>query len=358
MPGQLLILLCAAIVSAGLVRLIIYKAHHLGLVQAPVARSSHKIPTPTGGGCGIVIGSLLAGLLLPGLDQTSLILLMLGFIIALVGLIDDWRPLSARTRLPVQALVTGLCIWTSHATLILASPASVILTALSFLFLLLAGLWWINLFNFMDGIDGLAGQQAMMMMLSAMLIAALTAPDATGTWIWGMMAALAAATFGFLLFNWPPARIFMGDAGSTFLGFFILVVALSTLVLGWLSLPQWLLLAALFATDASVTLFVRILKGEKASEAHRSHAYQRLSRRLGGARPVTCAALAINALVLLPVAVFLPGDGRDWLIVFLVYIALAGLALGAGAGLADKQAASLQAYRHLARTKRNEGEGT
>lgn len=347
MSSQLLILLGAGAISALFVFLIIRKADRLGLVQAPVARSSHVRPTPTGGGVGIVAGALVAGLMLPGGGSLSLILLLLGFVIALTGLIDDWRPLSARVRLPVQAVAIGTAIWMVGAVQIFAPVGGLLIATVGLLILLVAGVWWINLFNFMDGIDGIAGQQAILMMVSAMLACALTTPDATGTWIWWMMGAVAVASFGFLLFNWPPARIFMGDAGSTFLGFILFASTLVTMTQGWLSLPQWLLFAALFASDATVTLLVRILRGEKPAEAHRSHAYQRLSRRFGGARPVTVTALLLNALVLLPIALLVPAGWAAWAVTVLVYAVLVGIILWAGAGLADQEKASFAAYQRL-----------
>lgn len=347
MTSQFLILLGAGAISALFVFLIIRKADRLGLVQAPVARSSHVRPTPTGGGIGIVAGALVAGLMLPGGGSLSLILLLLGFVIALTGLIDDWRPLSARVRLPVQALAIGVAIWVTGAVQIFAPDGGLLLSAIGVLVLLLAGVWWINLFNFMDGIDGIASQQAVVMMVSAMIACSIGSPDAAGTWIWWMMGAVAVASLGFLLFNWPPARIFMGDAGSTFLGFILFAAALVTMTEGWLSLPQWLLFAALFASDATVTLLVRILRGENPAEAHRSHAYQRLSRRFGGARPVTLTALLVNALILLPIALLVPAGWTAWAVTVFVYAILVCIILWAGAGLADQEKASFTAYRRL-----------
>ena len=269
MTGNLVIIAAAAVLSCACVFVLIRRAAQLGLVQAPEARSSHVRPTPTGGGIGIVAGALVAGLSLPGTDGISFLILALGLVIALVGLIDDRRPLPARVRLPVQALVVAALLWSTGAAGALAGGLPPVFHLGAAVLLLIGVLWWINLFNFMDGIDGIAGQQAILMLLSAMLIAFGTVPGVTGGWTWWMMAATAAATFGFLVFNWPPARIFMGDAGSTFLGFTLFASAMLSLVAGWLSLPQWLVLAALFAGDATVTLLVRLLRGENVAQAHR-----------------------------------------------------------------------------------------
>lgn len=344
---HLLILAASAIVSGLCVFLIIIKARDLGLVQAPVARSSHVRPTPTGGGIGIVAGTLLAGALMPGSDAAAFWILLLGAAMALLGLFDDWRPLAARVRMPVQAAIVVLAIWVTDGTAALAGEQGALLQLGAGLLLLFGGLWWINLFNFMDGIDGIAGQQAVTMMVSAMVIAALTTSEATGSWTWWLMAATAISTAAFLLFNFPPARIFMGDAGSTFLGFIIVAIAMISLHAGWLSLPQWLILSVLFASDATVTLVIRYLRGENIAEAHRSHAYQRLARRFGGARPVTISAFCLNLFVILPLALLVGEGGFGWLAVLLVYLVAAGAALSAGAGLPDSETASIVSYRRL-----------
>lgn len=343
-PG---ILAACALTSALCVFVIIAKARDLGLVQAPVARSSHVRPTPTGGGIGIVAGTLLCGLLMPGGNGQTLSLLLLGAIMAAIGLFDDWRPLAARVRLPLQAMIVFLAIWIADGTVAIAGNAGAVFQLAAGLLLLLGGLWWVNLFNFMDGIDGIAGQQAVMMMVSAMVIAAIGTPEAIDSWAWWLMAATAISTTAFLLFNFPPARIFMGDAGSTFLGFVIVAMAMTSLHAGWLTLPQWLILSALFASDATVTLIIRYLRGENIAEAHRSHAYQRLARRFGGARPVTLSAFGLNLFVILPLALLANDTGFGWLAVFLVYLAAAGLALLAGAGLPDHETASISTYRQL-----------
>ncbi|MGN7295305.1 MraY family glycosyltransferase [Rhizobium sp. SAFR-030] len=353
MTGNLVIIAAAAVLSCACVFVLIRRAAQLGLVQAPEARSSHVRPTPTGGGIGIVAGALVAGLSLPGADGVSLLILALGLVIALVGLIDDRRPLPARVRLPVQALVVAALLWSTGAAGALAGGLPPVFHLGAAVLLLIGGLWWINLFNFMDGIDGIAGQQAILMLLSAMLIAFGTVPGVSGGWTWWMMAATAAATIGFLVFNWPPARIFMGDAGSTFLGFVLFASAMLSLVAGWLSLPQWLVLAALFAGDATVTLLVRLLRGENVAQAHRSHAYQRLSRRFNGARPVSSGFAVVNLLVLLPIAFILPQEVWAWLVVVVVYVCVIGAALACGAGLPDQQPASFNTYRRLLSRSRN-----
>jgi len=202
--------------------------------------------------------------------------------------------------------------------------------------LVIGGVWWLNLFNFMDGIDGLAGQQAVAMLGSAMLLSGSAQPGAVGDPLWWTIAITATATVAFLSFNWPPAKIFMGDIGSTFLGFMIFAIAAMTIHAGWMTLPQWAILAVLFAADATVTLVTRLLRGERVTEAHRSHAYQRLFRRWGGAKRVAVTALATNLLILLPIALaFKQDDVPAYGVVAGLYILFTGIFVYVGAGRAN-----------------------
>jgi Fuc2NAc and GlcNAc transferase len=324
----------AAIASWLVIALMIANAGRLGLVQVPVARSSHKKPTPTGGGVGIVFGSLVTCLIFAAGNGVALGLCGLGLVIALLGLIDDRTPLPAKIRFVVQAGAVFAAISLSGVANDFFGSNLGFLWPLAFLLLLVAGVWWINLFNFMDGIDGIAGQQAVMMLFSAMLVIA-SGEQALPS-LWWMMAAVAASTLAFLAFNWPPARIFMGDAGSTFLAFMLFGFALVTVSSGWMTVPQWLLLASIFAVDATITLVVRFCRGENVTQAHRSHAYQRLSRKLGGALRVTAGASLFNLVVLLPAALFLPASPlAAYCVVAVVYALLVVVCLWIGAGLED-----------------------
>jgi Fuc2NAc and GlcNAc transferase len=199
--------------------------------------------------------------------------------------------------------------------------------------LLLAGVWWINLFNFMDGIDGIAGAQAVFMLLGAAALAAWTNADVISSPVWMLMLCVAAATVGFLLLNWPPAKIFMGDVGSTWLAFMVFALALLSVQAGWLSYATWLVLAAVFVTDATVTLLTRLLRGERWYEAHRNHAYQKLARRWGGHRPVTLRAVAVNMLWLAPLAgacTAWPQWAFWWLLLAYAPLVIGAMVLGAG----------------------------
>jgi Fuc2NAc and GlcNAc transferase len=163
----------------------------------------------------------------------------------------------------------------------------------------LALTWLLNLYNFMDGIDGLAAVEAIFVAGGAILLLWI---NDTGIVIINWLAIIIAGVAGFLVWNWPPARIFMGDVGSGFLGFFLGVVAIITAQSGDLSIWSWIILLGVFIVDATVTLLRRILRKERWYEAHRSHAYQRLARYYNSHKIVTIGVLVINLLWLLPLA--------------------------------------------------------
>ncbi|WP_158904648.1 glycosyltransferase family 4 protein [Burkholderia sp. L27(2015)] len=316
-------------------RIVMHNNVRFGLLAPPNERSSHVNPTPHGGGIGIALGGTAAGLALALHDAATIwILLGLALLIGVVGLIDDIRPLSARIRLVVQAMTCGALLSNLAPLPQLPLTAHLALGGVGLAALLIVtAMWWLNLFNFMDGIDGLAAMQAAFMLSVAAALAAILHPVAIGSALWCWMLALAAASVGFLLLNWPPARIFMGDVGSTYLAFMIFALALMSVSEGWLSYASWLVLGALFIVDATVTLVRRIRPGHSLSHAHRSHAYQRWSRRWGAHRPVTLLATAINALWLAPMAwLVLAQPAYAWLITLIAYapLIIGVIILGAG----------------------------
>jgi len=335
----LLLLALSFLASWRLTTWLLHRAERLSLVQVPTLRSSHVQPTPNGGGLGIVIASTVAGVWLAwGQSQALVVAIALAVPLALIGLLDDIRHLSARVRLGVQvAVCAGLLIALGAVPEIAVGNVVLGGLALSGL-LLLVGVWWINLFNFMDGIDGIAGGQAVFMLLAGAALTAWGNPDAMASPLWVLMLCIFAATVGFLLQNWPPAKIFMGDTGSTWLGFMIFALALLTVQSGWLSYAVWLVLGAVFVTDATVTLLTRMAHGERWYEAHRNHAYQRLARRWkgdqnAGHRSVTLLVAAVNLLWLAPIAwacmqwpQWIPG----LLILAYALMVMGTLALGAG----------------------------
>ncbi|WP_055003429.1 MraY family glycosyltransferase [Pseudomonas coronafaciens] len=327
-----------ALLSLALTGLLRKYALARSLIDVPNARSSHSLPTPRGGGVAIVIAFLLAVTLLTGIGHLSASALTAiigsGGLVALVGFMDDHGHIAARWRLLGHFVAAG---WT---LLWLGGLAPLSIMGWSFdpgpLGQVLAAfylVWMLNLYNFMDGIDGIAGVEAVTVCLGMSIIYALGGHVGLS---WESLL-LAAAAAGFLCWNFPPAKIFMGDAGSGFLG---IVLGLLSIQGSWAS-PQlfwcWLILLGVFIVDATLTLIRRLLRREKVYEAHRSHAYQFASRDYGKHLPVTLAVVMINLVWLLPVALWVAlmgGDGLTWTAI--AYVPLVCLALRFRAGEAER----------------------
>ncbi|RXA95739.1 glycosyltransferase family 4 protein [Yersinia sp. 2105 StPb PI] len=276
------------------------------IIDTPNSRSSHVIPTPRGGGVAIVI-SFLVGIALfyfqgylPLLPSVGLIIS--GGIIALVGFWDDHGHIAARWRLLAHFSAAAFLLFCLGGFPVLTfSEYTLNLGILSSLFGLLFLVWMLNLYNFMDGIDGLASAQAVTSCIGAIVIYYISA-DHIALDNYLVLWLLASTVLGFLLWNFPPAKIFMGDAGSGFLGLVIGALAINA---GWIETKFffcWLILLGLFIVDATWTLIRRVLGGFKVYEAHRSHGYQIASRKFKRHLPVTLSAIAINVIWLFPIA--------------------------------------------------------
>ena len=318
---------------------VLRRAGQLNLVQAPNHRSSHVQPTPTGGGLGMALAATVVGGWLAVTQGLPLYPLLLGVPLMLLGFWDDRGHLPARLRLAVQLVVVAALLTLLGDLPVVSLPELVAVPAgFTLAVLLVTGVWWINLFNFMDGIDGIAAVQGGTMLVVATGLIAWQSPAAFGDVMWLSILCLAAAVLGFLVLNWSPARIFMGDAGSTWLSFMIFAVALLTIQRGWLNYGCWLVLAAVFVIDATVTLLTRLLRGERWYEAHRSHAYQRLARRWGadrvaGHRAVALLVLTLNLLWLTPLAAAMliwPAYSVGWLTAAWLPLVIAAVLLRAG----------------------------
>lgn len=319
----------------------------------PNERSSHVRPTPHAGGLAIALATLgaLAMLCLLSLARPStggLWPLAAATVLAATGWIDDRRELGRLSRLSIQivavaALLTGIAMALSANPV--TGPGASPLTGLSPLVtgaaaatLIVGAVWWINLFNFMDGIDGIAASQALFMLLGAAALMTLESPGAveraTSAHALSPLGwACVAATAGFLTLNWAPARLFMGDVGSLFIGYVVLVEAVASIAAERLSVWVWLILGALFIADATVTLLHRLVTGQRFADPHRSHAYQRLARFWASHARVTIAYGGVNLFVLLPLAgwaTIQPG-AAPWIAgATLVALGMAAAWLGAG----------------------------
>ncbi|MDD5394696.1 MAG: polysaccharide biosynthesis protein [Thiothrix sp.] len=331
-------LLLPAIMAWFATKLTIQYAPFLGLVHEPNQRSSHVKITPHGGGIGIVVSTILFTLWLLWQedvnDVTYWVAIGLALIVAIKGLVDDIHNLPASLRLVIQiAACAGLLAALYVLPVNGLEAIEGIPLWLSFGLVLFAGVWWLNLFNFMDGIDGIAATEAIFMLAGAAGLIAFVHPEVMQTTVWVWMLCLASAAAGFLWHNWSPAKIFMGDTGSLFLAFMILFLALLTISLKWMNYASWAILAAVFISDASVTLFKRLLAGQRLSEAHRSHAYQRLARHWQSHAKVTLLAIGINVFWLLPLAwlsLRYSEQSHFWLVLAYLPISIGVWAIGAG----------------------------
>lgn len=306
-----------------------------GLLDVPNERSSHVTPTPRGGGVAIVIGSLGAWCVLWALHVIDFDLFMAlavgGLAVALVGLIDDRRPLRASVRLVVHILAAvWAVVWLGKLPAANVAGIAFANGTAAQVGAVLGIVWMLNLFNFMDGIDGIAASEATFISWGGALMLLFTSSPS------GMAAtalALGAACLGFLIWNWPPAKIFMGDIGSGYLGFVIGVLAVAMAHENGVAFWVWLILAGVFVVDATVTLFRRALRAERVFQAHRSHAYQWLARKWGSHQRVTVGVVLLNLFWLLPWALA-AASSPDWAarIALVALIPLVMLVLVAGAG--------------------------
>ena len=265
------------------------------MLDYPNERSSHFDPTPRGGGIAVTISILLAWIALHkvGLVASSFVSIALGTsLLALVSWIDDLRGLSPGMRLVAQGAAVTIGI------LVLPSTRSALEAWLgSTLFFVATGLvwvWWINLFNFMDGIDGLAVSEAAAI-CSGLLLFALVGDGADPAAAL-LAAGIIGAALGFLVWNWSPARIFLGDVGSVPLGYLS-----GFLLLDLASRGRWkiaLILPLYFLADATITLLRRLLAGERVWEPHRQHFYQQAVRNGLPHSAVVKRVIAANLLLI------------------------------------------------------------
>lgn len=268
------------------------------VIDVPTARSAHASPVPRGGGVAFVlVFSVLYGLL-PGTTVALHWLVICGGIIAGIALADDLRPLPAWMRFSGYTAVTVALLYTTVTAAQVAEMAPFPIW-LNYLMVAVAVLWHTNLYNFMDGIDGLAASQAVVVLIAASGMVVTGNINVDYAWpLW----LLAAAVAGFLPHNWARATLFMGDVGSIYLGFTVAGFAVVTIAAGVLSLSTWLILLALFITDASYTLIGRMLSKQRFLEGHNLHSYQRLTRCWGSHQRTTIAFMLVNILWLLPLA--------------------------------------------------------
>ncbi len=243
------------------------------LLDRPNERSSHAVPTPRGGGIAVMAVLIVAIVVIwlrQGVDVLDIAMVVLPMAgLAAISWADDVRSLGALPRLVAQFLAVGVGVWALPGPWHAAAPAPwdwglAVLLGIGWI-------WFINLFNFMDGIDGITGAETLVIGIGVAVVAT-AAPAALLAPAWPLAVVTAAAVLGFLVWNWHPAKIFLGDVGSVPLGF----------LLGWLLLfvalkGYWaaaVILPLYYLTDSTVTLVRRLLRGERVWRAHKSHFYQ------------------------------------------------------------------------------------
>ncbi|NLD43957.1 MAG: glycosyltransferase family 4 protein [Chloroflexi bacterium] len=266
------------------------------MLDIPGVRRSHSVPTPRGGGLAIVIAVLAGTVFWVALGhvcsgRTVVAYVAGGLLVAGVSWLDDCRSLPASVRLCAHATAAALVVWRigywRAVTLPLVGEVALHNLGAMVTFVWIIGL--INAYNFMDGIDGIAGSQAVVAGVSWIAIG-----NALDMALPAMLGALvAAASIGFLLHNWPPARIFMGDVGSAFLGFTFAVLGVIASDEGPRMPVTAVLAVGPFVLDATTTLLRRLALRENVFEAHRSHLYQRLVVAGWSHRSVTCLYLGL-----------------------------------------------------------------
>ncbi|MCZ4281112.1 glycosyltransferase family 4 protein [Kiloniella laminariae] len=282
-----------------------------GVLDTPNERSSHTIPTPRGGGIALM-AVLLTGWVGYGLSAPEVLpgfwqIILGSLALMAVSWLDDVKNLSAKTRLVIQIFAVALGFWgLNRAGLSVQLFPGYLPLWLDHLILGLAWIWLINLYNFMDGIDGISGIQTISITLG-LIILAWQLPLPQGFQFLPLI--IMASTTGFLIWNWEPASIFLGDVGSVPLGY----------ILGWfflLLISQGLWAAALilplyYLCDATFTLIKRLLKKQKIWQAHREHCYQWAVRNGASHKQVVLVILGCN-IGLLGIAVWF-SQNHPWL---------------------------------------------
>lgn len=286
---MILVYLCLFVLSFGLTYIVRYFAIKKSLLVIPNERSSHTAPTPHGGGIAIAISWFLGLTYLftcNAIEPSLFYALMAGSILSFVSFWDDLYDMSPKIRLVIQGLVSlsGLYLLGGLSKIdfgFFVIGNQWITNVLAFFGIM----WFINLYNFLDGIDGYAGSEAIFLAIAGWLF-----------WGGDYFLVLIASVLGFLIWNWHKAKIFMGDVGSTLLGYSIGIFAVYHQNHG-VSIFVWLILFGIFWFDATLTLYRRYRNKEKLSHAHRKHAYQRLVQSGWSHSRVVIHALSVNLVL-------------------------------------------------------------
>ena len=332
--GMVLVPLGALLASNVLTHFVLRRAQAAGTLDIPNERSSHDVPTPRGGGVAIVLAASAAFALLAllGILQSRVTMALLGGIaVAAVGFMDDRRSLPAILRLAVHlGAALWAVTWLGGLPPVRLDGESMTMGPIGYALGAIGIAWSVNLFNFMDGIDGIAATEAVFVSIAG---GAVTLAGAGAAEVSYAAFAFGAACCGFLPWNWAPAKIFMGDVGSGYLGFVIAVLGIAAARTWDVALIVWVTLTWIFLADTAVTLLRRAFRGERVYTPHRLHAYQWTARRLRSHGVTTGAVVLLNIIWLLPWALLAAADSR-WAVWFALLaggpIVVLIVALGAG----------------------------
>lgn len=295
---QAIILIVSACFFLGALGAFLVNRFYIALVDVPNERSSHTFPTPRGGGIGVWVAFLFIGIFI----SKDIFPILISGAVGLLSFIDDRFALSLTFRLLIQLLLSTLVVW-----LLSGLPHS-IAEVLLFLFWIVFIAGTANIYNFMDGINGIAGLTGV---VSFGLMAFFSFFVIKDFEVNLLSIALVAGCLGFLPFNFPRARVFMGDVGSIFLGFVFasFVVKLSSNISIFLCLVMFL---CTFYADALVTIYYRWRRGENLVRAHRSHMYQYLSNELGYAHWKVSPIYALAQFLFGTLALYAYTKGLIW----------------------------------------------
>lgn len=311
----------AAALAFAFVGLVRADALRRGLIDRPNERSSHAVPTPRGGGLGLLVALAIALLVQVGAARAfaQWPAALAVALVAVVGWLDDHRGAPVRLRLVVHVAAGALLLPLARAAAFGLPGETIGLPPL-----LLLACWWvlwtvsaINVINFVDGIDGIIGLQVLV--YGAYLACVGDADGAARAFGF----ALAGASAGFLAWNWSPARIFLGDVGSGALGVVAVIGGLLLLREGRVGfVAAYLPLAPIFL-DAAVTLVRRARRGARLSQAHRTHLYQRLANGGQGHARVSIA-FAVPSVILAAAAAYVPRSGGLLLVIAVAALSFVG----------------------------------
>lgn len=265
-------------------------AKRYNILDIPNLRSSHANPTPRGGGVAIVVswyGGITMLYILNWIEPGLFYALLCGGLIAIVSFIDDIIKVRALIRLLIHFIAVIAAFYFLGQLRPLIMPNVHINYHIFIYPLAIIGMvWFVNLFNFMDGLDGFASVEA--------IIIAIIMFAFSGNLINGL---LIASVAGFLFWNWPKAKIFLGDVGSTQLGFILVVLGIYFHNTYKFSIMNWIMLSSPFWFDATYTLIRRIINKEKLSQAHKKHVYQRAVQAGFSHQQVLIALIVINFII-------------------------------------------------------------